>query len=78
MQLKALILTALAAAAAAAPSAEVEGKHGCEPGTYDCREHGEPGWRVCDTNGKWRVRGSLSFFPMPRFSIRYRGGWKGE
>lgn len=29
----------------------------CEPATYQCLDSYEPGWQVCDVNGKWVVRG---------------------
>lgn len=56
MQLKALVLAAIAALAAAAPSEDAKGKWHCEPATYSCTwHHGKPGWQVCDTNKKWQV-----------------------
>ncbi|KAL2112571.1 hypothetical protein VUR80DRAFT_7184 [Thermomyces stellatus] len=58
MQLKALVLAAIAALAAAAPSEDAKGKWHCEPATYSCTwHHGKPGWQVCDTNKKWQFAG---------------------
>lgn len=57
MQLKTLVLAALAAVATAAPSDADAQHHKCEPATYQCLRggHHKPGWQVCDTSGNWQV-----------------------
>ena len=79
MQLKALVLAAIAAVAAAAPS-DAEAQHwGCDPATYACTwKDGKPGWKVCDTNEKWQVRSafSLTLYPLAPFrEVKGALGW---
>ncbi|PFH62780.1 hypothetical protein XA68_12003 [Ophiocordyceps unilateralis] len=52
--MKFLALTIAALASVVAASYEKE----CEPATYACsNEMGKPGWKVCNTSGKWEFAG---------------------
>ena len=68
MQLKNLVLAALAAVATAAPTDSEPEHHGCEPATYSCTRvaHNKPGWQVCNTSGEWVV---CSLFSLSIFSL---------
>ncbi|RDA92512.1 hypothetical protein CP533_4200 [Ophiocordyceps camponoti-saundersi (nom. inval.)] len=52
MKFLALTMAALASVVAAGYDKE------CEPATYACTsETGKPGWKVCNTSGKWEIGG---------------------
>jgi hypothetical protein len=55
MKFFSIIAASLAAVAAAAPGGAPKK---CTPGTYSCTTNpktGGPGWKVCNTSGKWVV-----------------------
>lgn len=71
MKFTAIVFAGLVALAAAAPSGDLEDRtpseargpppppKKCKPGTYACATNsktGEPGWKICNTSGKYVVR----------------------